>query len=87
MKAATSNSKCGTYAGVNRHRNHGESLCAECRPAANAYIRAYRRRKGQPLIERIHNDERETILAAIRALNWDEPVTFAEVLASIDGQS
>ena len=80
-------SKCGTYAGYNQHIYLDEPTCVECRLAANSYMRSYRRRKGQPLIERIRNDERETILAAIRALNWDEPVTLADVSASIDGQS
>jgi len=40
-------SNCGTYGGFQTHQILGEDPCDPCREARNAYMRKYRRRKGQ----------------------------------------
>lgn len=47
LKPAQLRSQCGTRAGANYHRDHGEQRCTECLEAERAYNRAtYHRNKG-----------------------------------------
>ena len=79
------NAAHGTYAGYNEHHREGTSPCAECRAAANAYHKKWRK-KGSAGAQR----ERDMQNAASRArwrlakLHPDEyqALLAEEVLAS-----
>lgn len=46
---------CGTYAGAQYHRRHGEPVCDPCRAAAAAYVRKWRadrKAQGKPVTDR-----------------------------------
>ena len=72
-----SDERCGTYAGVQRHRKLKESACDACREAQREYMRALRARMG-PARDRWWNRTRH---AALERLAGEYPERLAELIA------
>jgi hypothetical protein len=76
---ATPDERCGTYAGVQRHRRRREPACNECREAKRQYMRDFRARKG-PANDRWWISTRR---AALQLLAEEYPERFGELLTEV----
>jgi len=77
--SASTDERCGTYAGAMQHARLKEPACDACRKAKREYMRDFRARKG-PANDRWWTRTRH---AALERLAEEYPERFRELLAEV----